>query len=169
MKKFIGIGIVVLVVGAFLGGVYYAMQGAGFLSWSNLAAAIGGDDRGVITPTSGREVPAGFREYYNPRYHFSILYPEALKVKEFNEGEGAMTITFEKVGSTEGFQLFIVPYSKPQVNKDRLQKDLPSGVQKDLKSVTLAGATGAAFFSYDATIGETAEVWVIKNNFLCRI
>lgn len=118
---------------------------------------------------SGRQVLAGSKEYRSGLYHFSLLYPEELSGKIFNLGNLSQTITFQNVDKAQGFQMFIVPYNKAQISDERFKKDMPSGVRENLKSITLAGASGAAFYSKDAALGETYEVWFIKNDFLYEI
>jgi hypothetical protein len=113
------------------------------------------------SPVSAREVPAGSREYRSEHYRFSLLYPDTLKVIERDEGQGAMTITFENVATLEGFQIFILPYSRAQITEDRFKKDIPSGVRTNVSSIKIDGASGAAFFSKDPNLGETREVWFL--------
>src|SRR3989338_10565321 len=118
---------------------------------------------------SAREVPKGAREYKSDTYDFSLFYPEAMTVKEFKESSGASTITLENIKGAQGFQIFITPYSEAQVSEERFAKDLPSGVRLDLKTIVVDGATGAAFYSRDALLGETREIWFIHNNYLFEL
>ena len=118
---------------------------------------------------SAREVPKGAREYKSDTYNFSLFYPEAMKVKEFKESSGASTITFEDVKNSQGFQIFVMPYNEAQVSEARFAKDLPSGVRLDLNTIVVDGATGAAFYSRDALLGETREIWFIHNNYLFEL
>lgn len=116
--------------------------------------------------TEARRAPDGWREYRNTAYHFSLLYPEELEVKEYPEKGNAITITFQNVKKQEGFQIFIVPYEGTQVSEERFRQDLPSGARADLTDVAIDGATGAAFYSANAVLGETREVWFVYNGFL---
>ena len=109
------------------------------------------------------------REYRSAAYHFSLFYPQELKVEERSEGGGASTITFQNVEKGEGFQIFIVPYSEPQVSEQRFKQDVPSGVRKSLTNITVDGATAAAFYSADAALGETREVWFVRGGFLYEV
>src|SRR3990167_8204177 len=80
-------------------------------------------------PLGAHRVPtAGLSEYYSARYRFSLFYPEKLEVKEYDEGGGASTITFQNVAAAQGFQIFVVPYHDPQVSEERFHTDVPSGV-----------------------------------------
>jgi hypothetical protein len=109
------------------------------------------------------------REYQSTAYHFSLLYPNYLKVSTFDEGGGATTITFQNPEKGQGFQIFIVPYGESQVSEQRFKYDEPSGVRNNLKNIVVDGASGDAFYSTDATIGETREVWVVHGGFLYEI
>jgi hypothetical protein len=113
-----------------------------------------------------RQPPLGWRVYENERYHFSLFYPDALTIQEYDEGAGAITIIFQNPDKGLGFQLFIVPYSLDQVTDERFKRDVPSGVRKDLTNATVDGAVGAAFHSEHALLGETREVWLIKSGLL---
>lgn len=113
-----------------------------------------------------RFVPYGWREYRSTAYRFSLLYPEALKVQEYIEGGNALTVTFQNVKKGEGFQLFITPYAQGQISDARFKKDIPSGVRIGLTETTIDGATGAAFYSESAVLGETREVWFVHGGFL---
>mgnify|MGYP001610874267 CR=1 FL=1 len=124
-----------------------------------------------VGKSSGRAVPAGEKEYYNPQYKFSLLYPNNLTAAEHDEGAGAMTIIFEydDKKTLEGFQVFIVPFSGSQITDDRFKQDIPSGVRKDLKEIKIDGATGASFYSENDVLGETAEVWFLRGGYLFEV
>ena len=116
-----------------------------------------------------RVAPAGSREYRNAAYHYSIFYPEELTVGENDEGGGAMTITFQNEKEVRGFQIFIVPYAEPQVSEARFKQDIPSGVRTDFSNITVDGVVGASFNSTNAMLGETREVWFIRDGFLYEV
>lgn len=117
-----------------------------------------------------REVPDGFKEYRNTKYKFSLLYPQELEVKEFFEGEGATTITFQNVVKGIGFQIFVLPYLEKEVTDERFLKDVPSGVRASLADATVDGAVGATFYSWNsALMAETYEVWFIHNKYLYEV
>lgn len=121
----------------------------------------------ISEPT--RTVPPGMKEYNNAQYQFSFFYPETLRVEEFDEGGGAATITFQNSTEGKGFQVFIAPYGEPQVSEERFKKDLPSGVRLGLSDMSIDGVTAAAFYSKNAILGETREVWFIHNGFLYEV
>lgn len=121
------------------------------------------------TQSVSRNAPAGWRVHENARYGFSLFYPEGMAVKEFDEGGGASTITFEDTKNGLGFQIFVVPYAEPQVSEKRFRKDNPSGVRENLENVVVDGATGAAFVGKHPFLGETREVWFIRKGYLYEV
>ena len=116
-----------------------------------------------------RVPPAGLSEYYSARYRFSLFYPEKLEVKEYDEGGGASTITFQNVAAAQGFQIFVVPYREPQVTEERFHTDVPSGVRKSVQNITIDGAAGASFYSTNLSLGETAEAWFVHGGYLYEV
>ena len=116
-----------------------------------------------------RQAPAGQKEYRNTAYRFSLFYPEDLTVQSFDEGNGASTITFENDKTVQGFQIFIVPYSAPQVSTERFKKDEPSGVMQQPLPLAIDGANATAFFGSDQVLGPTREVWMIHGGYLFEI
>jgi hypothetical protein len=124
----------------------------------------------TVTPTAPvRKVAAGQREYRSAQYHFSVLYPQELTVKEYQENGGAMTIAFENDKNIQGFQIYIAPYTEPQVSESQFKKDDPSGVRDQLTSIKVGGATGATFYSMDAALGATREVWFVHGGYLYEV
>lgn len=116
-----------------------------------------------------RTPPAGYTEYRDTTYRFSLFYPSELAAKTYDEGGGAATIDFQNVQKAEGFQIFIVPYSGTTVSEQRFEEDEPSGVRNDMKTGTLAGVSAAAFYSNDSRLGETYEVWFIHGGYLFEV
>lgn len=127
----------------------------------------------AATTTPGipaRTIPPGMREFKSDAYKFSLLYPEELHVVLRDEGKGASTIIFQNLQKKEeGFQIFVVPYAEPQISDARFKKDIPSGVRTDLRAVMIGGESGAAFYSYDASLGDTAEVWLLHRGYLFEV
>ena len=162
----VGVSILATLVSAFY--FFYKKDGPG------VAASSTASSTPVVVASApetavAREVPEGFREYRNTTYHFSLLYPEVLKVDEQQEGKNAITVTFQNTERGEGFQIFIVAHNEPQVSEARFKQDIPSGVRTDLANVTIDGATGAAFYSKDAALGDTREVWFVLNGYLYEV
>ncbi len=116
-----------------------------------------------------REIPKGSREYRNEKYRASFIYPEDLKVNEFDEGGGASTIIFQNAEKGRGFQIFVVPYKEAQVSEEQFKKDIPSGVRNNLEETVIDEVVGATFLSRDMVLGETREVWFIHGGYLFEI
>ncbi|MCB9811710.1 hypothetical protein H6783_02255 [Candidatus Nomurabacteria bacterium] len=119
--------------------------------------------------SSGRTVPNDALEYRSDFYGFSVLYPNYLQVREYPGGDNTTTLVFQNAEKPAGFQIFILPYSASTISAERFRKDIPSGVQKNLQTIQLSGADGAAFYSQDLALGETYEVWVLHNGWLYEI
>lgn len=122
----------------------------------------------VVAPNA-REIPDGWKEYRNSTYLFSVLIPEALAVRAFEEGAGAASITFEHAADGKGFQVFIVPYSGNTVSAERFRSDVPSGVRRDPRDITVDGKTASLFYSTNPALGDTAEIWFISGGFLYEV
>ena len=132
----------------------------------DLAAAVDASSS-ILSYTS--TLSTGTEEYQNTHYGFSFLYPNNLKSSTFDEGSGASTITFQNTTEVKGFQIFIVPYQGEQVSMTRFRSDEPSNVMEQPKNILVGGAKATMFFSTNATLGDTIEVWVIKNGYLFEI
>ncbi len=113
--------------------------------------------------------PDGFLEYKNFLLRFDLFYPSDLSVTEFDDGTSASTITFKSKKTGSGFQIFVVPYDKTEVTPEQFKKDSPLGVMKEPVEIMIDGTRATMFFGQDAALGETREVWFIKNGFLYEI
>lgn len=116
-----------------------------------------------------RVPPAGWKEYRNAAYAISFFYPEELVMKEFKEIGSAMTVTFEDEAGGKEFQMFVVPYLRDDITPERFQMDVPSGVREKETDIEVAAARGKQFYSQDARLGETYEIWFIHNGFLYEV
>lgn len=156
LTSFIVLGVLVALCAAI---VYYdAPRGVGEHTASAAATS--------IPKTPPRTPPEGFREYRSERYGFALFYPEEMGVTEQDEGQGAMTITFEDASARHGFQIFVVPYNKSSISDARFMQDVPSGVRENLTEMQVYGVTATAFNSVDSFVGETREIWFIANTHL---
>lgn len=112
----------------------------------------------------------GVREYANTDYRFSLSYPQSLTVTEYTEANDAISITFEDYSDSEmGFQIYVTPYKLDHITDERFRLDAPSGVKKKPIEVVVDGTRSVIFFSENALMGETREVWFIKNGFLYEV
>lgn len=50
-----------------------------------------------------------------------------------------------------------------------MQLDLPSGVMKEPTVIVLDGTQATMFWSTNSIMGDTREVWFIKNGFLYEV
>ncbi len=122
------------------------------------------------TVSSGHRIPpAGTKEYRSTKYYASLFYPENLAVKTYDEGGGAATVTFQDIETSQGFQIFITPYSGTQVTPERFRQDAPSGVIESPMDVTVGGIAARSFYGRDAFLGDTAEVWILYKGYLYEI
>lgn len=112
-------------------------------------------------------VPAGMQRYRNPRFHFRLDYPESLTAKDSIDG-GALTVVFEDAEG-RGFQIYALPYVEETISDKRFKMDNPSGVMKDPVDITIDGAPAQMFFSTNAAMGETREVWFLRAGVLYEV
>jgi len=107
--------------------------------------------------------------YYNERYGFSFLPPEGARVHERKEGPDAATIRVENELEKKGFQIFVIAYDEETISDERFRMDLPSGVREQEEAIVLNGVPATAFVSEDAVLGNTREVWFIREGYLYEI
>lgn len=130
---------------------------------------VGASDTANEPSQSARVVPPDAREYRSAAYGFSLFYPKYLSAAEQAEGGGAATITFQNIETAQGFQIFIVPYSEPQVSEARFKQDAPTGVRESLTNIAVDGAIGAAFYGLNDELGPTREIWFIHGGWLYEV
>lgn len=116
-----------------------------------------------------RTPPEGQLEYRNEMYRISLFYPQDLQVEEAPGEGGTMTIIFEDDLGKEGFQIFVTPYNRDEITEERMALDIPSGVFLEPLDVMIDGTRATMFFSTNARLGDTREVWFIRNNFLYEV
>ena len=126
------------------------------------------DKKIAVTQSLELNVPAGTMPYKNLLLHFFLFYPDDLQKKEYTGGSDS-TITFNNAETGRGFQIFVVPYSEDRIVPEQFKKDLPSGVIEDPVEILIDGAPAIMFYSKDAVMGDTREVWFIKNGFLYEV
>lgn len=124
---------------------------------------------GQEEPVGPLSAPAGFVEYRNEEYGFSLWYPQELTVQERAEGGGATTMVFERVDGGGGFQIYALPYAEAQVSERRFRMDVPSGVMEEPMEVVIDGVRANAFFSKHVLLGETREVWFLRGGYLFEV
>jgi hypothetical protein len=149
MKKYLLIAILVLAIAA---GVF--IQNSGFKTH---------------TPESPQSASRDIAIYKNDYLGFTFNHPRVLTVHEVNEGGGAFTFSFESPKEEKGFQIFIAPYTELKISEDRFKRDVPSGVRKNSVSGMVGGVQAVFFESQNAVLGDTREVWFIKNGYLYEV
>ena len=154
MKKY-SVLTVLLIIVVVLGGYFY---------FRNNSVK---QDRNLLEPVSRSQETLS--EYSDEQYGFSLFYPDGMTVKEFDEGGGAATITFEDAVNGSGFQIFILPYAESQVSEERFLLDVPSGVRNNPVDIQVDGVMATSFSSTNASLGDTWEVWFIHEGFLYEL
>ncbi len=106
--------------------------------------------------------------YRNRQFHFSVQYPAAISPVEKQES-GTLTVIFQGASGEEGFQVYAAPFPKKAITDDQFLRDVPSGVRNELRSITISSTPATAFYSTDAQIGDTFEVWFIHGGVLYEV
>ena len=163
MKKIIVSSLIVLITSIMIFAVYYYNYRTTRVSETTVVS------KNALFNNEDRKPPVGWLHYKNTNYYISIFYPDYLKASQRSEGEGTMSVTFQNPTLGKGFQIFVVPYYEKQISEERFKKDVPTGVRIDPKDIQVDGERAVAFYSKDLSLGETYEVWFIKNGFLYEV
>jgi hypothetical protein len=114
--------------------------------------------------------------FADSQYGFSFQYPKDFTATKFREGEDGDTVLVQQkapsTGSGQaGFQVFILPFDEPgPLTKERVLQDLPDMIVKNAENRVLKnGIPALIFFSEEASLGETREIWFINNGYLYQI
>lgn len=147
-------------------GLAEALPEGNIVASSALSGVVVGAD---VIGTRSAPPPTHTEEYVNERYRFSYWHTPQATITEYDEGGGAMTIVHENEEKVRGMQIFIVPYAEEKISEERFRLDVPSGVRENVEATTLDGVEAVTFTSYDARLGETREIWFIKDGHLYEI
>src|SRR3989338_675247 len=142
--------------------------GAGFLGIFFYFLSPGFSEKNIPLSPFERIPPAGMLEYKSLIFRFSLFYPNDLKFKEYQGGSDT-TVVFENSKTGKGFQIFVKPYEHEQISLDQLKMDLSSGIVKDPVDISVDGVGATMFYSQNSAIGDTREVWFVKNGFLYEV
>jgi len=123
----------------------------------------------AISGGEGHGGPSGWKYFENEQYGFALYVPPNLNLVPYDEGSGARTFSFEDTASGDGFQIFVVPYFEDTISQERFLQDAPSGVRNDVTEITVDGISANAFISEHMLMGETREVWFIKDDYLYEV
>ncbi len=158
-------GILVVAIVLIAGGYFFFVRGGSLVGAQ--APEIAGETPKVDPRPPG--VPLDWQRFENEQYGFSIYIPPGLSVVPFDEGGGARTFSFENKETEEGFQIFVVPYFEETISQERFLEDAPSGVMNEATDLTVDGVKASKFFSEHMMIGETREVWFLKDKYLYEV
>ena len=81
---------------------------------------------------------------------------------------GTLTVIFQSSAGAPGFQVFALPYTEKKITEARFLKDIPSGVRRNERAITIDGVPAVIFLS-ESLIGETVEVWFINKGILYEV
>jgi hypothetical protein len=157
-------------LGVILALVVFTLLG-GWLYYAQPQEATKTEQVAIVLPQPPEEIPKpaeGLLLYRRPILGFQIIYPDSLTRRTYSKGN-TTTITFQDDAADKGFQVFVVPYAGTTISQERLKMDLPSGVMKDPIQILIDGVTATAFISSDSVLGETREVWFIKDGLLYEV
>jgi hypothetical protein len=168
MLSLVGVTTLIIIIGA----TSYALQRA-HTSTATTAAPQASTTSNIPAAAPAafipRTPPQGWKEYNNATYDFSLFYPDDLSLADHDEPAGEHTAVFDDPEGNKGFQVFIVPYSGTQITQDRFLLDDPSGVMQDPTDVMVDGVRGTIFFSSNAIMGDTRELWFIRGGYLYEV
>ncbi|RJQ37768.1 hypothetical protein C4552_00015 [Candidatus Parcubacteria bacterium] len=111
--------------------------------------------------------------YAHPRYGFSFEYPDTLRMETFSEVTGGETILFQNdaaSGPKRGFQIAIHPFEGGEVlTRERIMQDTGMAVEEPREVIIGTNQPALIFWSNDARIGRTREVWMIHGRYVYAI
>ena len=143
-----------------------------------VAAAVAAGAVFVLLDTSEREpqkqephaiLGSEFTRYTNDRYGSSFEYPRGMTVETVDEDEGEVIVFHDR------FQIFVSPFGDDEaITPERILEDIPGLVIREPHTVVLGTRANAsfdalAFWSEDAVIGKTREVWFTHDGNLYEI
>ena len=154
----------------FLAGILVSFMcglGLGFFLWH----ASSQNEIGVLREVEVTEVSDTVSRYSNDTFGFSLEYPQEFEVREVTEDGGGMTIVFQKPSEQYGFQIFITPHQEEFITEARIRADIPSGKMEHPQEIVIGSQNIRAlhFMSEAPVIGNSAEVWFIRNGSLFEV
>jgi hypothetical protein len=174
MKAIIGWSIVVCLLTALVGVFLLLQQNT---SGASAALTLGPDSTtsppilppiAHADPLPSKQIPA-VKEYRSNEFHFTVKYNTALPLHEYH-GEGhTLTLAFQGKVGEEAWQIYVAPINGTEITKERFLIDEPSGVRKGETKTSIDGVPTIAFYGFDDGLGDTYEVWFIKDGFLYEV
>lgn len=135
----------------------------------------GSDDASSTPPALSQSAPAitetavGTRLYQNAAFHFGLSFPDALTATEYKEQGGALTVSFQDPNTNKGFEVYVTPYAKTQIDQARFKLDEPSGVYQQPTDIVVGDTHATMFYGRNAIMGDTREVWFIRGGYLYEV
>ena len=100
---------------------------------------------------------------------FLSTIPRKISPKNFMTADMHLP-SYSKVAAGEpGFQISVAPINGTKITPERFNMDEPSGIKLEPHDTVIDGASGIAFFGFDARVGQTREIWFIHNHFLFEV
>jgi len=164
----VGVATLIIIIGA----TFYALQRAHTSTATTAApqpSTTSNIPAAALAAFIPRTPPQGWKEYDNATYDFSLFYPDDLSLTDHDEPDDEHTAVFDDPAGNYGFQIFVAPYAGTQITQDRFLLDDPSGVMQDPTDVTVDGVRGTIFFSSNAIMGDTRELWFIRGGYLYEV
>lgn len=173
MKSYVGWIIIVLFFTTLIAGFVILKNSSSGTSLDVLLATVSTSspqptkDVGKVPPL--QNIPAGYKEYRNEQFGFSVYYPPEIPPDEFVDRGPALTVAFQGAEGEPGFQIYVTPIDGTTITNEPFLRDAPSGVRKEQHDMQIAGVLGTTFVGFDARMGQTREVWFINDNFLFEV
>jgi len=158
------IAILVILLGA--GGYAYYRLGRGGSSTESAAAVP--PPLATSTPQT-QEITEGERLYQSTAFHFSLIFPDNLVATEYKEQGGALTASFQDPNTSEGFEVYVTPFSGAQIDEARFKLDEPSGTYLQPTEVVIDNVTATMFYGFNPIMGDTREVWFVHGGYLYEV
>lgn len=163
--KTIGVVLVLLVGGGVWMLIKYSAQfaGVGSVPDSSATHSLPADPEQEVHTVPEEPPMEGYRWFANNDYGFAFQYPDDMSVTLFGTEEGGDMVLAEGKGNAS-FQIFITDFDEDisAITTERVHQDLPDLVIEDPQEAVLAsGLRALIFWSEDAAIGRTREVWIV--------
>jgi hypothetical protein len=117
-----------------------------------------------------RDIPQGFKEFRTQPYHFSILYPDEVSVRDQSGGSGGpFTLVLANSDASKALQVYVQPYTQPTITPTRFKLDAPYAKTTNPISIEVLGAKGLEFVGSSAGNPDMLEIWFIHEGLLYEV
>ena len=105
----------------------------------------------------------------NDSASFTVRYPDGYKVFSTAPDESQELYSIEN-SDGNGFQIFVTPFDEAgPITADRIWQDMPDAQINEPGEAKLDGADSFVFYGYNEDIGDTFEVWTVRDEKLYQI